>query len=356
MHMAGVNDNQQNQHMWASLSTQFHGGIRKAASALMASLRHTQSWPCPKPCAIDSTLLDSDRERLAQSLLEQSTQDILNIGVPMETIPPPSTLSAIGCVPPYGADDCGALHAFANSRARPVTLGFTKLESNGSGLPTPMWTELHDYMRDRKLEFSNFYTMMEASEAVHKPLQHKSERQLPAACKKMLLQDADAMSLGECDHYVRMDHWGQVMLTHRWLVRGSAKHVAMGHWLMVSTGLDASRVDVAATYRAFATAVDNAGTDRNVQLVLNKDCRGPWLIANTEFTRTLLKRVADSLLLRHDRLLNKERLWHHRKRALEDTADGAQATCLLLSRDPTTRAHVRFVDTVLRESQSVLPG
>tara|TARA_B110000902_G_C14165953_1_gene534974 strand:+ start:86 stop:847 length:762 start_codon:yes stop_codon:yes gene_type:complete len=79
-------------------------------------------------------------------------------------------------------------------------------------------------------------------------------------------------------------------------------------------------------------------------LVLSaRDCTGPLLIRDSEFARSLLRRLAVGILARRNRIEIKFEQWGHTTLGAEDRGNFAQTLCLFLKRDPTARSEVRWV-------------
>ena len=79
-------------------------------------------------------------------------------------------------------------------------------------------------------------------------------------------------------------------------------------------------------------------------LVLSaRDCTGPLLIRDSEFARSLLRRLAVGILARRNRIEIKFGHWGHTSFGAEDRGNFAQTLCLFLKRDPTARSEVRWI-------------
>jgi len=74
---------------------------------------------------------------------------------------------------------------------------------------------------------------------------------------------------------------------------------------------------------------------RSARLIISRDCNGPWAILNSEWARTLLLRLTDSLHARKNRIELKYDLWGHEKLAEEDSGGFPEAMCMALRRDPS---------------------
>merc|ERR1719277_2911235 len=94
------------------------------------------------------------------------------------------------------------------------------------------------------------------------------------------------------------------------------------HWLLVGGGGEVRQVK--ALFEKVTTA------PRSTRLVLSKGCTGPWAILNSEWARTLLLRLSDSLLTRKNRIGIKKDIWGHEIPAEEDSGVFSDAMCMVL--------------------------
>lgn len=118
-------------------------------------------------------------------------------------------------------------------------------------------------------------------------------------------------------------------------------------WLVV---LNIRNADAAANEYAAAARLtegihvqDGSGVVATDHLLLSaNDCTGPWMIRNSEWGRTFLRRVEVGLLARRNRLEIKFEHWGHTSVGLEDQGGLASILCLFVKRDPTLALQVRF--------------
>jgi hypothetical protein len=147
--------------------------------------------------------------------------------------------------------------------------------------------------------------------------------------------------------------WSKISSTRAVLTQLATQMNPKQQWVLIA-GADsaASLAAGSSLLQTIAVLTSSGDSEESARIAVQRDCRGPWLIKAGEWGRILMRRAADSWMLRQARIQGKSSSHIDERKAEdyvnpnespEETADAAQALCMLLKRDSSVTKYTKWL-------------